>query len=103
MKKTKIVLGTGEIGMFTQVRKFITVLLICVCCVSGLEAHSGTVCASLKKDGTPCKGMAQTGSKYCVFHNPANQCEGITSKGVKCKAMHEHGSKFCRFHQDQAK
>lgn len=102
MKNSKTVVGQDETGLWMQTKKLVTILLICVCCSSGLEAHTGTLCASLKKDGTPCHGTAQTGSKFCVFHNPANQCIGTTSKGVKCKAMHSHDSKYCRFHEGQS-
>lgn len=103
MKKTKIVLGTDESGMFTQVRKLFTILLICVCCSSGLEAANGTLCAATTSKNAPCKMNALNGSKFCQFHDPANHCAGVTAKGQPCKQMHEKGSKYCRFHQSQAK
>ncbi len=102
MKKTKIIIGTDSDGMFS-IRKFLAILLICVCCSSGMEAQTTAKCAAITTKGQPCKLTALNGSKYCQFHNPANQCAGITSKGVKCKQQHEKGSLFCRFHQDQAK
>lgn len=74
-------------------------LAVLFCAVALLVTAGGTTCAATKKDGTPCKGYAQEGSKYCYFHNPATQCEGKNSKGQRCGCRAEKGSKFCHWHQ----
>lgn len=95
--KNSIVTGCDENGVFTIRTRFMYFVLFSF--LSLAVSAQAQRCTATTKSGEPCKGMAQTGTTFCVFHNPANRCEGTNAKGAKCGAMKMKGSKFCRFHQ----
>ena len=39
-----------------------------------------TTCAAIRKDGSPCKAVAQSGRRYCFFHDPEKAQERHESK-----------------------
>lgn len=68
----------------------------------------GSVCAALKRDGTPCRNGAMAGSPFCGPHaevksataQPAsNQCRGTTKAGQPCRAGAMRGFDYCPQHQ----
>lgn len=102
MNKKKIVFGCDEGGIFPVLkRKALFLLMLALLSVGGLQAADA--CKGVKKDGSNCKGTAQKGAAFCVFHNPANRCEGVNSKGLKCGGMKMKGTRYCQHHQTQAK
>lgn len=39
-----------------------------------------TTCIATRKDGSPCKAVAQSGSRFCFFHDPEKAAERHESK-----------------------
>lgn len=77
--------------MLTRIISTFLAFLVCT------AAFTQTPCKAIRKDGKPCRGIADT-SGYCIAHRPYPTCGALTGKGIPCRNRVAYKGKHCRLH-----